>query len=160
MASFPQATSSASRQIPAPADRRPWNAATGPVRMSESIQAVNQVLRAAAPDPGWRMHLCGRLMPLRAAFAEHREHTEGEEGLYAQVISDAPRLAHAVDGLVAEHAALDSAMATLANRAAEVSADAEALRRGALHMLDDLARHRQRVSDVVYEAYAIDIGGE
>src|SRR6185503_19202679 len=146
MASFPQATSSASRQIPVPLDRRPWNAATGPVRMSESIQAVNQVLRAPEPDPGWRMHLCGRLMPLRAAFAEHREHTEGEEGLYAQVISDAPRLVHAVDGLVAEHAALDSAMAALARRAAEVSSDAEMLRRRALDMLDGLAKHRQRVS--------------
>ena len=160
MASFPQSTSSMSRQIPAPTDRRPWNAVTGPVRMSETIQAFSQVLRARVPDPGWRMHLCGRLMPLRAAFAEHRAHTEGEEGLYAQVINDAPRLVHAVDGLVAEHAALDSAMATLATRAAEVSADADSLRRGALDMLDNLARHRQRVSDVVYEAYAIDIGGE
>jgi hypothetical protein len=128
--------------------------------MSETIQALNQVLRTPRPDSGWRMHLFGRLMPLRAAFAEHRAHTEGEEGLYAQVISDAPRLAHAVDGLVAEHAALDSAMASLARRAAEVSADAETLRRRALDMLDGLAKHRQRVSDVVYEAYAIDIGGE
>src|SRR4029079_6074249 len=110
MGSFPQATSSASRQIPAPADRRPWNAATGPVRMSESIQAVSQVLRTPVPDPGWRMHLCGRLMPLRAAFAEHRAHTEGDEGLYAQVVSDAPRLVHAVDGLVGAHAALECAL--------------------------------------------------
>ena len=50
MASFPQATSRMSVQIPAPADRRPWNAATGAVQMSESIQALNQVLRSPVPD--------------------------------------------------------------------------------------------------------------
>src|SRR5688500_3083124 len=102
MALFPQTASMSSVPIPMPAqpvpsaqpsaDRRPWHAATGAVQMSETIQAFSQVLRSPVPDPGWRMHLCGRLMPLRAAFAEHRAHTEGEEGLYAQVVSDAPRL--------------------------------------------------------------------
>lgn len=157
MAISPSATPTS---MPIPTDQRPWNAANGAVQLSETIQAFNQVLRVLAPDSGWRTNLCHRLDPLRSAFAEHRATTEGADGLYAVVVNDAPRLAYVVDRLVAEHAALDAAMATLARRAAEVSADAEALRRGALDVLDELSRHRQHVSDVVYEAYAIDIGGE
>lgn len=147
-------------QIPPVGLSRPWYAATGGVGLSESIQAFTQVLRAPAPDSGWRTHLSGRLDPLREAFAEYRAATEGEDGLYAQVVSEAPRLAHEVDGLVAERGAVERAMANLARQAAEASADAETLRRGAQDMLSGLTKHRQHVADVVYTAYAVDIGGE
>jgi|SRR4051794_21337651 hypothetical protein len=139
---------------------RPWYAVNGEVGLSESIQAFTQVLRTPAPESGWRRQLRGRLDPLREAFAEYRAATEGADGLYAQVVSEAPRLAHAVDGLVAEHGAVDQAMTSLARQAAEIDADAETLRRGALDVLSGLSRHRQHVADVVYTAYAVDIGGE
>jgi hypothetical protein len=143
-----------------PSRGRTRYAVTGEVGLSESIQAFTQVLRIPAPDSGWRGHLSGRLNPLRQAFAEYRAATEGTDGLYAQVISEAPRLAHEVHGLVAEHGALDKAMAILARQAADTDADAETLRRGALDVLGGLSRHRQHVADVVYTAYAVDIGGE
>src|SRR5690349_19542913 len=86
--------------VPArPAAARPWYAVNGEIGLSESIQAFTQVLRAPAPDSGWRTHLRGRLDPLRKAFADYRSATEGTDGLYAQVVNEAPRLAHAVDGL-------------------------------------------------------------
>lgn len=113
-----------------------------------------------ALDHSWRTHLRGLLDPMREAFAQHRAATEGDEGLYADVVQDAPRLARAVDGLVAEHRSLEQAMARLASIADEVSADADALRRGARQVLDGLTRHRQHDADLVYEAYATDIGGE
>ena len=65
-----------------------------------------------AADRSWRLHMRGLLGPVREAFAQHRLATEGDLGLYAEVVHDAPRLAHTVDGLVAEHRALDSAMDT------------------------------------------------
>ena len=133
------------------------------VPLGETIRALALSIMGSseqAPDHPWRDHLRSLLAPLREAFAEHRAVTEGDRGLYADVVHDAPRLARAVSGLVAEHHTLDTAMARLASIADEVSADAEALRLGAMEVLDDLARHRQNDADLVYEAYATDIGGE
>jgi hypothetical protein len=75
-------------------------------------------------------------------------------------VTDAPRLAGTVDGLVADHASLETAMARLAEAAARVSADVDLLHERAVAVLSELVRHRQRDSDLVYEAYSTDIGGE
>ena len=123
------------------------------------IRDLARSLIAPAEPETWPDHLRAMLRPLQEAFAAHRAVTEGDDGLYAEVVFDAPRLAGAVDGLVAEHDAIGSAMERLAADAS-VGADADVLRRDALEVLDELAQHRQRDSDLVYEAYATDIGGE
>jgi hypothetical protein len=131
-----------------------------PGALGESIRLLAMNVMGFQPDaePSWRAHVTGLLSPLREAFARPRAETEGEAGLYAEVVQDAPRLASQVDGLVAEHATLDGALARLIAAAQE--ADAEAIRREAMEILADLDRHRQRDSDLVYDAYTIDIGGE
>jgi hypothetical protein len=111
------------------------------------------------PDT-WQDHLRALLRPLQEAFAAHRAATEGDGGLYAEVVLEAPHLANTVDALVAEHHQIGTAMERLAAVANEVSADAEILRREAMEVLDGLAQHRVRDSDLVYEAYANDLGGE
>jgi hypothetical protein len=116
---------------------------------------------AAVPLPDVPLgQLANALRAMVAAFAEHRNATEGEDGLYADVVNDAPRLARTVDGLVAEHGELGTAIASLvqAMECSEVNSDT--LREDARRILGDLARHRQRDADLVYEAYAADIGGE
>ena len=135
----------------------PTHLATMP--MGEMIREIGSSLVSPVADD-WRGQLRHLLDPLRAAFAEHRAATEGDDGLYAGLVFEAPRLARAVDGLVVEHGLLDSAMARLARAAEEVNQDAEALLTGALAVLDDLNRHRQSDSDLVLEAYVTDIGGE
>jgi hypothetical protein len=146
--------------------------ATGILRaqspLGESIRNLAHSLRPATEsahaltnsEPTLRDQLRRLLDPLREAFAAHRAATEGDEGIYAEMVDHAPRLARTVDDLVAEHRAIDSAMATLARWADEVSADAEILRRRATDVLNELTLHRQHDSDLVYEAYATDIGGE
>jgi hypothetical protein len=96
---------------------------------------------------------------LREAFQEHRAATEGEAGIYADVVQDAPRLARTVDGLVAEHDCIDAAMARLAT-IADGGAQTDALRLQAREVLDTLLRHGRHDADLVHEAYVIDIGGE
>jgi hypothetical protein len=137
-----------------------WNTTT--ISLGDTIRALGLSVKGQADPPAsqWRAHLRGLLVPLREAFAQHRAATEGDLGIYADVVNDAPRLARTVDGLVAEHHALDSAIARLARRADEVGTDAETLRHGAMAVLDELTRHRQHDADLVYEAYATDIGGE
>ena len=99
------------------------------------------------------------LEPLREAFAEHRAATEGETGLYADVVQDAPRLARTVDGLVAEHDCIDAAMARLA-LIADGGASSDLVRQQAHEVLSTLLRHGRRDADLVHEAYVTDIGGE
>jgi hypothetical protein len=122
------------------------------------IQAFEMALAVPARDPRWRERVVDRLRALREEFGEHVVVTEGPEGLYAELLEHAPRLAHGVHGLVREHAAIISAVEGLAARLS--SADIERLRGWSSDLLRELARHRQRGADLVYEAYATDIGGE
>jgi hypothetical protein len=133
-----------------------WTAAAIP--LGETIRALTQwVMGTSTADHSWRAHVGRLLEPVRRAFAEHRAATEGASGLYAEVVHDAPRLANAVTGLVAEHHAMEH-LATVADEADE--ADAESVRQRAIEILGVLSRHRQHDADLVYEAYATDIGGE
>ena len=90
-------------------------------------------------------------VPLSAAISEHLAATEGEHGLYAEIVAADPRLAFAVETLIREHAELRRAvqrdLASLSDKQL-----AELTRR--------LDRHCQRGNDLVYEAYIVDIGGE
>jgi len=152
--------------FPSPYMRDRAGVLRGQLPLGDSIRNLAHSLRLpesptiSAADVNWRDQLRRLLDPLREAFAAHRAVTEGDEGVYAEMVHHAPRLARTVDGLVAEHHAIDSAMATLAHWADEVSADAEILRRRAMDVLNELTLHRQHDSDLVYEAYATDIGGE
>jgi hypothetical protein len=117
-------------------------------------------LGTSSADRDWHTRLRSLLDPLRAAFAEHRAATEGATGLYADLVNEAPRLVNTVHVLVAEHDGLDTAMARLADSAEARDADPQVLRRHTLDVLVGLTRHRQQDADLVYEAYATDIGGE
>lgn len=123
-----------------------------------TIQRVERALAAPAGEPGWRSGVLTRLAALREAFADHIAVTEGHDGLYAELLSSAPRLAHGVDGLVRDHARLRHAIDAVWVRAP--GARAQELRLWAGDLLRDLYRHRQRGADLIYEAYQTDIGGE
>ncbi|MGE5827253.1 MAG: hemerythrin domain-containing protein [Micromonosporaceae bacterium] len=142
---------------------RGWTLTT-PGPLGESIRELALMLRAprtpAGTDRTLRDQLRALLAPVREAFAAHRAATEGSTGIYAEMVLDAPRLARTVDGLVAEHDAIDAAMDTLAHWIEEVSGDIEALRRRALAVLDEIARHGQHDADLVHAAYTTDLGGE
>src|SRR6266545_135261 len=101
-----------------------------------------------------------RLERLREAFAEHVSVTEGATGLYAEVLVAAPRLARTVGVLVREHSMITRTLDALTERLVGVPVDAERFRNWASDLLRELSRHRQRGADLVYEAYATDIGGE
>ncbi len=122
------------------------------------IQAFEIAIAVPARDPGWRDRVHERVLALRDAFGEHVVVTEGPEGPYAERREHPPRLMRSVHGLVREHAAIISAIEGLTTRVE--AADIERLRGWSSDLLRELARHRQRGADLVYEAYATDIGGE
>lgn len=125
-----------------------------------AIQALEEALAAPSQEPGWRERVAGRLQSLSAAFAEHVVVTEGPAGLYAELLDHAPRLCRRVEGLIREHAAVETALSSLERRAVPPETTVDEVRWWGSDLLRELSRHRQRGADLVYEAYHTDIGGE
>jgi hypothetical protein len=130
----------------------------------ESMRAVEQAL--AAPAPGRQGHWAERvqvaLVELAADFREHINFTEGPDGIYAELLGTAPRLHSAVSALTREHALITDQLAALIDRAGpeDITGDVDAVREQGTALLARLLRHRQRGSDLIFEAYQADIGGE
>ncbi|MEE6257299.1 hypothetical protein [Plantactinospora sonchi] len=124
------------------------------------IHLLEAAVAAPVRDPGWRRRLGNRLTGLRTAFAEHMDVTEGTDGLYAELLDHAPRLARGVHLLIREHAAVVATLAVLQHRVGLPETSTVQVRSWATDLLRELSRHRQHGADLVYEAYQTDIGGE
>ncbi len=112
--------------------------------------------------PLWRRRVRAALTELSHDLRDHVALTEDEQGLYADIRATSPRLSHGVDMQVRDHRWFLTEVDRLLAERDEGLADDEALashREAATTLLGRLARHRQRGSDLVYEAYAVDIGG-
>jgi hypothetical protein len=97
---------------------------------------------------------------LSADFTTHVEITEGQEGLYQELLALAPRLTDAVAHLTKEHGEIQAALEQLQVSVSAPEPDLRQVRREGTELLLKLMRHRQRGSDLVYEAYEVDIGGD
>ena len=119
---------------------------------------LEHAIAAAAPgrEEAWTEQVCAALDSLAAAFAEHVAATEAVDGLFEQVRRRAPRLDHHTQRLARDHGTITQELA--AARASVDQGVAEA-REAVLSLLAHLARHRQLGADLVYEAYAVDLGG-
>ncbi|SDY70171.1 hypothetical protein SAMN05444365_103179 [Micromonospora pattaloongensis] len=125
-----------------------------------AIAAFEAALVVPAADPQWREFVGTRLHALRVAFTEHILLTEGTDGLYADLLAHAPRLARDVWRLTREHTAIAAGMSVLQHRIDSRDLSIEQLRDWADELLRALSRHRQRGADLIYDAYGTDIGGE
>jgi hypothetical protein len=130
----------------------------------DSVRAVEQALAAPAPgrEARWAERVHVALVELDADFGEHMNITEGPGGLYQGLLGTAPRLAGKVARLTREHALIADHLTDLLARAgtADVGEHVGEVREQATGMLAQLLHHRQHGSDLVFEAYAVDIGGE
>jgi hypothetical protein len=138
----------------------------------ESINALEQAL--AAPVPGgqikWVQGVSDALLELSGDFHDHVELTEGPAGLYARVNRSSPRLAHQVERLTQDHSTLTeliSELLTVVGKAAGTFARGDSMlaaldevRDRGTTLIAALVRHRQRGSDLMYEGYSVDIGGQ
>lgn len=125
--------------------------------------ALERALAVPARDPTWRARVEVGIDGLSTAFEHHVAATEGADGMYAEVLGHAPRLKFAVDQLVVEHVDMRASIDSLAKLSRELDpADVGAIERIRVEgtdLLGRLVRHRQRGADMVFEAYAQDIGG-
>lgn len=112
----------------------------------------------------WTEHVDGELHRLRGALADHTREVEGNDGLLADIVNQAPRLSNRVKLMKKEHLEMDAQIGELIQKLGALPPKAEEdaideLRDAILELLGRLSRHRQRGADLVYRAYAVDIGG-
>jgi len=139
-----------------------WKSRRQRAELLAAIRGFECAIAGCPSESSWRHGVAAELGRLRAAFNQHVELTEGPDGLYAEVVGVAPRLANQLSTLGREHAEVSTSLAALS---AHVDGDAadqepERLRDLAVKLLRELSRHRQRGADLVHEAYTTDIGGE
>jgi hypothetical protein len=132
--------------------------------LRESISALEDALAAPAAGDSvrWAQRVHVAVVELAGDLREHVDLTEGPDGLYREVLTTTPRLSGAVDALTREHVLIRGQVDSLLARvgASDVVADVDRVRDLGTALLGRLVRHRQRGSDLVFEAYEFDIGGE
>ena len=128
------------------------------VELKEALSQVENAAAAPSAEEGWRAKLLVELEHLRQALLDHVEEVEADDGLLNEMLDQAPRLANRIESVRNEHPDLcrrvDQAILDVRG-----DADVIDLRAEVLDTLSAIARHRQRGSDLVYEGYHIDIGG-
>ncbi len=137
----------------------------GVVRQRSQLgRAMQQVeLAAAAPTAreSWLIDLERSLRDLEVAFNQHVVEVQSPHALLDQIVDQAPRLQRAVEATKKE----DTAIAKSISAALELFSSEEGIdnhgdiRNAVLEVLMALARHRQKGADLIYDAYAVDIGG-
>ncbi len=132
--------------------------------LRESISALEDALAApaAADQARWAERVLAALVELSGDLREHIDITEGPDGLYLDLLQTSPRLSESVASLTHEHVEICRQLDELVARvtAPDVTAGVDSIRDAGTTLLGGLVRHRQRGSDLVFEAYAFDIGGE
>lgn len=119
---------------------------------------------ASGREEKWRAGVLQALRDLDGKISEHIESTESPDGVLAQIMEEAPRLAHKIQRLQDEHPVMqEKTRALIARLESEALSDegwsvAEA-RDETQRLLGLLVKHRQLGADVIWEAYNLDIGG-
>lgn len=128
--------------------------------MGEAMRALDDAL-ALPKGLGelWERRVEAALAELFHDLRDHIALTEKQ--LHRDIRAHAPRLAGKVDALQADHVHFLREVERLLDALSGESAglDADAHREAVGKLLARLVRHRQRGSDLVYEAYVVDLGG-
>lgn len=132
--------------------------------LRESMSALELALAGPAPEgqARWAERVHVALVELSADFRQHIAITEGSDGLYHELLQTVPRLSGAVARLTRDHAVITRLLDELLDHASTPAAseNVDDVRDLGTALLGTLVRHRQRGSDLLYEAFHIDIGGE
>jgi hypothetical protein len=140
----------------------------------EAVRARRQSLRSAMgafeaalamPAAGrialWSQQLEPTLLALESCVRDHVSATEGPDGFHNDIVTAAPRLHHQVGLLVLDHRRIAELIEQLAPalQHARTEGQVGGIREQGTALLGLLAKHRQRGSDLIYEAYQTDLGG-
>lgn len=127
----------------------------------EALVSVEEAISSPAVEPGlWQARVRTALADMDEAFEHHVRETEHAGGLYDEMERIAPHLSGKARRLRDEHPIVRASIAAERARM-EVALPGEAIdgvREELQRLLGRIVRHRQHGADLVWEAYAIDIG--
>jgi hypothetical protein len=127
----------------------------------EALVSVEEAISSPAVEPDhWRARVGVTLAELDEAFEHHIAETEHPGGLYEEMERLASHLSGKARRLRDEHPLIRASIAAERARL-EVPLPVEAIdpvRDDLQRLLGRIIRHRQHGADLVWEAYAIDIG--
>jgi hypothetical protein len=133
--------------------------------LRDALMDVEQAISrpAVGREPEWTKGVVLRLEGLAHAIEEHVEITERPEGLYDEISTKAPHLATKIDRLREEHPVLRDRTQVLLTKLQTTAIGPawplDEARDDLQRLLGQIVRHRQLGSDLVWEAYNLDIGG-
>ena len=130
--------------------------------LSASMAAVQDALATVGSDPVWAERMRGALGALAADLRSQTGAAHIGDGTHRRVLQAQPRLSKAVADQDREQDRLAAAFDELRTRVGGTQAAggvADLCHRGRM-LMDRLARHRQRGSDLLHEADQADLGGE
>jgi hypothetical protein len=130
--------------------------------LREALVAFEDALASPVRDRvTWQAEVADALDALGQAFEDHVAATEAPGGLYDEMRDTSPHLGTKSNRLREEHPAITAALIEASARLAAPpadDADADAVRDELQRLMGRIVRHRQHGADLVWEAYAIDIG--
>jgi len=138
-------------------------------RAGLKVVMSNLELALAAPAPHratWVAGVRDALHAVHEVWTRHIVETEAPGAFLDELVSESPRLSTPASRLRREHVEIletivreEDRLASPPEEGDSYEAWAEATRVELTALLAALARHRQRGADLVYEAYAVDLGG-
>jgi hypothetical protein len=129
--------------------------------LGESMRALDDAVALPLALPLWGRRVRAALTELAHDVEDHVALTESDGGLYADLAATAPRLASGIAGQLEDHRWFVGEVERLLQARDDgiARADLAAHRDEITTLIHRLVKHRQRGSDLIYEAYEVDIGG-
>ncbi|REK22700.1 MAG: hypothetical protein DWQ40_02820 [Actinobacteria bacterium] len=129
------------------------------IELREAMADLEVAAARATASPDWVARVEVALLGLSAAVDAHAVEVEAESGILADVLEKAPRLEYQVGTMRSDHDELrESCQNLLARLHQEPAPDAKVIRRKVISLLGRLTLHRQQGSELVFDAYNVDIG--
>lgn len=134
-------------------------------QVKEAMGQLRDALSTVPVDPDrWLTMVSERVAALRSAFDHHVEIHEGADSFLSGIHLNSPNLVPQVSKLHREHGQLDAliteASALIDSARDQSSAAVEDVRRRCDELLSHFEQHRRRGSQLVWDAFNRDLGGE
>ncbi|MEX2421015.1 MAG: hypothetical protein WD670_04270 [Actinomycetota bacterium] len=133
--------------------------------LHNALVAVEQAISSPAigRESEWAKEVLRNLEELGRTIEEHIQVTERPDGLYDEIATKSPRLSNTIGRLRDEHPVLrggtNELVAKLRTTGIGEEWPLDQARDDLQRLLGKIVRHRQQGSDLVWEAYNLDIGG-
>lgn len=123
-----------------------------------ALVELEDVLSGPAGDhEHWGSHVRQAVERMEATLRSHVRETESEGGLLEQIDADAPWLDGRVEQLRSEHGDLLRRTEQLSAHCRRPDHEPTEVREEALALLQAVSRHRHQGTDLLYDAYMVDI---